>query len=329
MIAYYTRASRALDTPMEAAYSISRLKEISPQQWVKLGNRYLPPAATAVLVVAIAYVAAQITWTVLPGPPTDAPLPEIATGRLAATGSASTPSLDRLMGSHLFGEAPARDAAEQVVAQGVVDAPDTTLNLQLTGIVSREVSEVGQAIIAGGRGGGESRAYSVGDTIQNADGARLHAVYADRVILNRSGRLEALRLPKELASRAPTRGSPRLAPPPRPVDSSGSLREVITDNASRITDIIRLAPHLEEGQMIGFRINPGRDRDSFTALGLEPGDVITDVNGTTLSDPTAGLTVFEALGEATMANVTVLRNGTPQVLVIDTSQIQDLAENLE
>jgi hypothetical protein len=36
--------------------------------------------------------------------------------------------------------------------------------------------------------------------------------------------------------------------------------------------------------------------------------------------------VFEALGEATMANVTVIRNGVPQLIVIDTSQLQGLGE---
>ena len=103
----------------------------------------------------------------------------------------------------------------------------------------------------------------------------------------------------------------------------------ISDNASRITDIMRLAPHIEEGQMIGFRLQPGRDRDTFEALGLQAGDVVTDINGTVLNDPTAGLQVFQALGEATMANVTVMREGVPQVIVIDTTQLENLAENRE
>ena len=38
------------------------------------------------------------------------------------------------------------------------------------------------------------------------------------------------------------------------------------------------------------------------------------------------LAVFEALGEATMANVTVIREGEAQVLPIDTSQLESLAE---
>jgi general secretion pathway protein C len=104
---------------------------------------------------------------------------------------------------------------------------------------------------------------------------------------------------------------------------------VISQNASRLTDIVRLAPHIQEGRVVGFRVNPGRDRDSFEALGLLAGDVVTDINGIALDDATRGLQAFEALGEATMANVTVLRDGTPTVLVIDTSQLQNLQENRE
>ena len=111
--------------------------------------------------------------------------------------------------------------------------------------------------------------------------------------------------------------------------AAADLREVISDNAARLSDIIRPVPHVQEGQVVGFRVNPGRDRAAFEALGLQPGDVVTDINGTVLDDPSQGLQVFQSLGEATQANVTVLRDGVPQVIVIDTSQLQSLQENRE
>jgi general secretion pathway protein C len=104
---------------------------------------------------------------------------------------------------------------------------------------------------------------------------------------------------------------------------------VISENASRLTDVVRLAPHVQEGKVVGFRVNPGRDRATFEALGLQAGDVVTDINGTVLDDPSQGLQVFEALGETTQANVTVLREGTPQVIVIDTTQLKKLQEKRE
>jgi general secretion pathway protein C len=153
-------------------------------------------------------------------------------------------------------------------------------------------------------------------------------VYSDRVLLNRSGRLETLRLPKELAASTGPMGMPSPLPQAA-APAGGSLREVISENASRLTDIVRLAPHVQEGQVVGFRVNPGRDRAAFEALGLQAGDVVTDINGTVLDDPSQGLQVFQSLGETTQANVTVLRDGVPQVLVIDTTQLQRLQENRE
>jgi general secretion pathway protein C len=176
-------------------------------------------------------------------------------------------------------------------------------------------------------GGGDQKLYHTGAAIDGANGATLHSVYADRVLIDRSGRVEALRFPEpqEFSGRAapPTA---RLAPPQNP---AASLREVISANASRITDIIRAAPHIEGGQMVGYRVTPARNRDAFSALGLEPGDVLTEVNGTALNDPASSLQVFESLGEASMATVTLLRNGNPQVVVVDMTQVQNIAENLQ
>jgi general secretion pathway protein C len=111
-----------------------------------------------------------------------------------------------------------------------------------------------------------------------------------------------------------------------PQVAADSLREIISDNASALTDVLRFAPFVEAGQMVGYRVNPAQDRAMFESLGLQPNDVITDINGMALNDPSSGLQVFEALGEATMANVTVIRNGNPEVLIIDTTQLQQLSD---
>jgi general secretion pathway protein C len=241
-------------------------------------------------------------------------------------GDPRTADYGALLKAHLFGE-PAEQV--DVPVTPVVDAPDTTLSLILRGILSKEDDTSGSAIIENNRG--QSRTYFTGQTIEGADGATLQAVYADRVMLMRNGRLEQLRLPKDLSTAPP--GGPMAMPMPAALPQSPqintSLRDVITENAARITDILRVAPHVQEGQVVGFRVNPGRDRAAFEALGLQPGDVVTDINGTVLDDPSHGLAVFQSLGEATQANVTVLRDGVPQVLVIDTSQLQRLQENRE
>jgi general secretion pathway protein C len=305
---------------MDVAKRLAEWRDRPPEQWFTTVNQYLPPGVTAVLVIAIAYQLATLTWALVPGStPTAVPAP-----RAPSSNAPAAPAADygALTNSHLFGV-----AAEQpeVAAPVVVDAPDTTLSLTLRGILSKEGDPNGQVIIESRN---ESKNYFVGQAIEGADGAKLHSVYSDRVLLDRGGgRIETLRLPKDLtaSSTGSAMGMPQLPqaqPPP-----TASLRDTITDNAARLTDIVRLAPHVQEGQVVGFRVNPGRDRATFDALGLQAGDVVTDINGTVLDDPSQGLQVLQSLGESTQANVTVLRDGVPQVIVIDTTQLQRLQEN--
>jgi len=307
---------------MDLPAFILQWKERPLSQWLTAGNRFLPQAASALLVIGIAYQAAKLTWTVLPSAPVPDALPTLPApaARGPAAASPSGVDLRPVLDAHLFGEAAVTGPAP--VVETLVDAPDTTLNLTLTGVVSSDDSADGYAIIDAGRG--DANTYYVGDTIENTGGASLHAVYKDRVLLNRAGRLETLRLPKELTGQVATARPRPVAPVSRAAPTS--LRGVLTNNASQLSQVIRVAPFLDQGQMVGFRVNPAQDPQLFQSLGLQPNDVVTDINGMTLNDPSAGLQVFESLGESTQANVTVIRNGNPEVLVIDTSQLQQLSE---
>jgi len=312
----------APEAPVDIATRLLQWRGHSPEQWVRAANRFLPQGVSALLVLALAYQLADITWTLIPGEAADAPPPVVSTST-SPTQIAGPGGLDMsaTINGHLFGEAS--QAAPAPVAQDVVDAPDTTLSLQLKGTTSDPAdNKRGSAIIADGRG--QEKTYTVEDAIDGGSGALLYAIYGERVILNRGGRLETLRLPKELSSNTVSLAPRAAAPTPAP--SQGTLRGMLSNNASRITDIMRVAPHIEQGQMVGFRLNPGEERELFTALGLQAGDVVTDINGTSMTDPTRGLQVFESLGESTMASVTIVRDGVPEVLSIDTSQLEQLAE---
>ena len=300
---------------MDVAKRLAEWRDRPPEQWFTAVNQYLPTGVTAVLVIAIAYQLATLTWALVPGS-----TPVGAAPTAVRSPGVAPPRTDYSVLKGFFGE-----AAEQpeIAPAPVVDAPDTTLSLTLTGILSKNEDGTGSVLIKNGRN--EEKTYWVGQDIDGADGAKLHSVYADRVLLDRSGRLETLRFPKDLSA---STGSPMAMPPlPQTQTQPANLREVISENAAKLTDIIRPAPHVQEGQIVGFRVNPGRDRATFEALGFQPGDVVTDINGTVLDDVSQGLQIFQSLGEATQANVTVLRDGVPQVLVIDTTQLQKLQEN--
>jgi general secretion pathway protein C len=302
---------------MDLASQLAHWNDRTAQQWARTANRILPPGLTFVLVIVLAQQLATLTWTVVPGTPATF-APAMPDGSLTARDRSN--DFTSLLESHLF-EAPAAPVAP--VVPTVVDAPDTTLSLRLSG--TRTVSEgelADEAIIDNG---GQQRTYRIGQVIDGAEGTTLHAVYPDRVILNRGGRLETLRWTEDLSSGPAARAPPRpIGTPSASVEPTGSLRQVIGENATRLTDVVRPTPHLQDGRVIGFRVTPGRDRAAFEALGLRAGDVVTDINGTVLDEPSRDSQVFESLGESTQANVTVLRDGVPQVIIIDTSQLRDL-----
>ena len=304
---------------MDFATRLLQWRQFAPEHWAKTVNRYLPPAVSALLVLALAWQAAKLTWALIPGVPADAPPPVVSpiAPELSAP-AAQGVDITRIMDSNLFGEVSSEPVAAPITAS-VLEAPETTLNLQLKATVSDTLeNRRGAAIIASGQ---VEKTYTVSDIIEGAGGAQLHAIYNDRVILNRSGQLETLSLPTEYASGNIGAVYPA---PAMPVPVEATLRSVISDNATRINEIVRVAAHIEQGRMIGFRLNPGELPEEFSALGFQPGDVVTEINGTAMSDPSRGLQVFESLGESTMANVTVVRDGTPQVLTIDTSLLGEL-----
>ena len=292
---------------------------MDPERWARAANRYLPPAVCVLLVLALAWQAARLTWALIPGAPADAPPPVVSPIAPESAAPASRAvDVTRIMDSNLFGEVSSEPVAAPAAA-AVLDAPETTLNLLLKATVSDTLeNRRGAAIIASGQ---VEKTYTVSDVIEGAGGAQLHAIYNDRVILNRAGRLETLRLPTEYAS---GNVGAVYAAPIMPIPAETTLRSVISDNATRINEIVRVAAHIEQGRMVGFRLNPGGQPEQFAALGFQPGDVVTEINGTAMSDPSRGLQVFESLGESTMANVTVIRDGTPQVLTIDTAQLGEL-----
>ena len=148
-------------------------------------------------------------------------------------------------------------------------------------------------------------------------------------MLNENGALTNLRLPVDypgadsLQVRRTTR-TIRQAPVSTGANAE-SLRNVVSENLTQLTEVIRPTPYLVDGQPAGYRVYPGRNKRQFAALGLRPGDLIKDIDGQSLTDPTQAMQIFESLGTADQVTVTVERNGQDQSLVLRTSQL-DLDE---
>jgi general secretion pathway protein C len=241
---------------------------------------------------------------------------EAPPGAAAARAESGQPDVQAIASAHIFGEATAEEAAPPPAASHE-DLAETRLNLSLKGTIAANDEQMSIAIIADT--GNEEKVYAIRDTVM--PGTTLYAVYPDRVILSRDGALEALKLPKEFPQGSqPVR---RVTPPPvsRASDANPSIQEVVSENVTKLADVIRPTPYFVAGQQQGYRVYPGRDRKQFAALGLRPGDLIKDIDGAALTDPQQAMEIFQNLGSADQVSVTVERNGQPEVLVLSTSQL--------
>jgi general secretion pathway protein C len=306
---------------MTAEAKWSDFRSLDRERTLAAANQLLPQWVTLVLAIAIAWQLARIVWMLVPGSPLGDPVENRPAGARAPTaGSAAGADVEAIASTHLFGEA--RVVAAPAPTQEVHDdLAETRLNLLLKGTISATSDSLSLAIIAAN--GNDDKVYTVSDTI--VPGTTLHAVYADRVILNRGGQLEALKLPKEFpagSARMAVRDSMPLStstPDPAP-----SIQEVVSQNVTKLADVIRPTPYFVAGQQQGYRVYPGRNRKQFAALGLRPGDLIKDIDGASLTDPQQAMEIFQNLGSSDQVTVTVERNGQPQVLVLTTSQLSSL-----
>ncbi|HKU16223.1 MAG TPA: type II secretion system protein GspC [Steroidobacteraceae bacterium] len=295
---------------MSFSATLRELQTLSGQQWLDRATRTLPRALTVVLVIGIAWQLVQLTWLLLErAEPVDsepvamAPPPPTATRKGIDVQAIAT--------AHIFGEAQQQQAAPE-------DAQPTQMNLVLSAVFAANDPAKGVAVI--GESAQSSKVYTVGGTVR--PGTRLHSVYVDRVILDRNGQLETLALPRpSTAGLAITR-----AAAPRPGAGGGgqfadNLRRIAETNPTAFAEIVRPQPVFANGVQRGYRVYPGRNRQQFAKLGLQPGDLVLSINGTPLDDPQRGMEIFNTIGTSDRVNVTVERNGQSQELTLNTAQI--------
>jgi len=279
-------------------------------------NQLLPSWVALLLVIAVGWQLATIVWTLIPGPSAGDPVVVPAGQALSRPQGAPGADVQAIAGAHMFGVA-SQDGEVQAVAVNIDEnLEDTRLsNLQLKGTIASPDPDMSAAIITDGAN--EEKVYLIGDPISSS--AKLHAVYTDRVVLNENGNLTNLRLPEEFAAvAAPVRRTPTRR---QTAANTQSIQSVVSQNVARLADVIRPTPYFVNGQQQGYRVYPGRDRRQFASLGLRPGDLIKEIDGQSLTDPTQAMKIFQSLGTSSQVSVTVERNGQPETIVLKTDQL--------
>ncbi|HEU4778503.1 MAG TPA: type II secretion system protein GspC [Steroidobacteraceae bacterium] len=272
-----------------------------------------PQIVTFVLALALAAQLAFIVVAVT-GRSRQAPPPALAS-------LAPPPQLDigGMVNAHLFGNAAVQASGD------AANAPPSSMPLVLAGVLATEDPKEGMAII--GESAQAAKVIAVGQQVPG--GAQLHSVYNDRAIIDRGGVLESVYLPRRTAGAV---AGPAPAPLPVAADSNEAMidrmRKLVNDDPGVLSQVLRPQPVFAGGEMKGFRVYPGANRQAFTRMGLRAGDMVTAINGTPLNDKDRAQEIFGTLGSSTDARVTITRNGRQQELVLNIAQITAEAERL-
>lgn len=266
---------------------------------------------------------ARLVWLAVPSravPPVLATPINVATS--AVNKNAGTVEIEKMAGWHLFGEVGAQPHAAATAAVEE-QAQETTLNLQLLGVISAsEPTQARAFIMADGR----QQQFAVGEQLPGAGKVVLSKVLADRAIIDNNGHYETLWLydPSTTAKLRPSQSAtePAASSTVDMRDNAGvtqlaqTYRNQLYQNPGSLADVIQVTPASENGKLIGYRINPGRDPAQFAKFGLKPGDVVTMINDVKLDDPQRALELYNLLRSQTQASITVHRGNEDVVLMV-------------
>ncbi|WP_434939499.1 type II secretion system protein GspC [Shewanella sp. HL-SH8] len=265
--------------------------------------------------IVVLLLAAQITWKFMPVSDNQAnwqPSPVSAS-------SAKRVELDAVRNLLLFGQVDNNNSRPKAeVVEQITDAPKTNLSILLTGVVASTSERHGLAVI---ESSGNQETYSLGDKIKGTS-ASLKEVYADRIIITNSGRYETLML-DGLAYTTQSNVNQQLQQAKinsrdvRQVDMRNSelsaelahSRDQLLSDPSKITDYIAISPVQRDGEIAGYRLNPGKDAELFKQAGFQPSDLAKSINGFDLTEMSQALEVMAQLSELTEMSVMVEREG--------------------
>ncbi len=235
-----------------------------------------------------------------------------------------------LVSMHLFGE---QKKSAVAVIEDVEDAPETRLNLKLRGIYAANNKSRSNSIIEDGKG--KQAVYFIDDKLEVSGRVYLRNVYSDRVILETNGRKEVLSLKDSLPAEMKRKKSSELTlkkskgnkvqdkrKNKKISQSLNEYRKKLLENPMSLSDLVRMSPATKDGEAIGYRISPGKDKRLFTQLGLRRNDVITGVNGMSLANPADAMQLFGEIQNMQDIQVDILRGKENISLLLDLNNAQ-------
>ena len=302
------------------------------QLWLQLvkNQQKINLLVVAILAVFLLSYAAELTWRLWPQPASNNRSENISISQSVLPGNSNSRlNLADIKRPNLFGDFNAAPM-EEIEA---TDAPVTRLNLTLTGVVASSVKDQGAAIIENRN---QQQTYGIGEKIEGTN-VSLKEVYADRVIIKNGSSNETLMLDGVDYNK----NTSKLSQTPMVTSQSSNqgleLRQTLSSDAIQASrelqdqpasfiDYIAVSPHRPNGQLLGYRVSPGKKPTLFKAAGLKSGDVITDINGLDLTDMQQALEAMNMLKELQSLQMSVQREDELITIYLDLPQGEEEPE---
>jgi len=274
-----------------------------PIRWARRLVERAPDYLPYLLTILLAFALAPFVWIFLLESSPKPRLPTLLSGRKNTLHSAVA-ILDRY---DPFGTPP--PSLAHGAAAGSVIA--SNLAFKLVGVAVLPDPHRSLAIL---QAGNAERVYRVGDRLPG--GARIVAVHPNSVVVRYQGVLQALSFSHN--SLGPPQ--PTLLYPARP--SSPSLAQNLLAHPSDLMNYLRPIPVYTGGRFSGIRLYPGPNASLFKRVGLRPGDVLTAVNGVTLTNPLQGYNLIQHFAAQHVPIIlNIERNGTSLVISLPSSSV--------
>ena len=106
-------------------------------------------------------------------------------------------------------------------------------------------------------------------------------------------------------------------------DGSGNItmtdgyREEIKNNLSSILMQASATPVVKDGEIIGFAIEEIDDKSIFQKAGFNDGDIVTSINGKSLTDAATAIKILNSLKETDNMSFDFLRGGESYSVNVD------------
>ncbi len=203
------------------------------------------------------------------------------------------------------------------------DPAPTDLNLRLVATLVAEPSQYSSALIVENGKEGSATGYGIGDRIGDAE---ITAIEARRVSLLRgNGTTEYLLLEDKAAAppAAPTEGKPAEENTEGGISQLGENRYAIDRSIldKHLTDLTALStmaravPHRgTDGEVDGYRLSGVRRNSTLYQLGIRNGDVVHNVNGSSLASMQDAMTAYQGLQSQSRFTFDITRRGQRQTM---------------